>query len=142
LRLQPIAPAKRFVTARDWMGATIFGNAFTARASFMSYAVETEAKLAAHAAVRAGRAVLVFCGTGFEWDLSELEDFADAYAMSAGRKDGPFADMEAALAAPRLRRRSKRLSSPCAAARAPKPTCRPARARVAANFVKLVGSEV
>ena len=60
----------------------------------MSYAFETEAKLAAHAAVRAGRAVLVFCGTGFEWHLSELEDFADAYALAPGREDGPFAEME------------------------------------------------
>jgi hypothetical protein len=47
-----------------------------------------------HNAVRPGRAVLVFCGTGFAWHLSELEDFADFYRTGRHRSDDPFAKME------------------------------------------------
>jgi hypothetical protein len=63
------------------MGAAIFGNSFAARSSFLKYILETEAKLASHVAVQPGRGVLVFCGDGFGWDTSELEDFADFYRL-------------------------------------------------------------
>ena len=48
---------------KDWLGATIFCNSFSARSSFMAYTLETEGKLRAHVAIRSGRGVLVFCGT-------------------------------------------------------------------------------
>jgi hypothetical protein len=76
------------------MGATIFGNSFSARASFLKYTVETETKFTLHNAVRPGRCVLVFCGTGFSWHKSELEDFADFYARGQHAADDPFAAME------------------------------------------------
>jgi hypothetical protein len=38
--------------------------------------------------------VLVFCGTGFAWGISELEDFADFYRRGQHRVDDPFAAME------------------------------------------------
>jgi len=76
------------------MGATIFGNSFKARSSFLNYTLETEAKLKDHIAFRPGRAVLVFCGTGFAWHVSELEDFADFYRSGRHRIDDPFGKME------------------------------------------------
>ena len=39
-------------------------------------------------------ALLVFCGNGFAWHLSELEDFADFYWIERHRFDDPFAKME------------------------------------------------
>jgi hypothetical protein len=38
--------------------------------------------------------VLVFCGDGFGWHISELEDFADFYRLGRHRIDGPFGEME------------------------------------------------
>ena len=38
--------------------------------------------------------VLVFCGTGFPWHLSNLEDFVDFYRVGTHRQDDPFALME------------------------------------------------
>lgn len=93
-RQEHLTPGNRYVVGKDWLGATIFGNSFAARSSFMGYALETETKLAAHAAIRPGRAILVFCGTGFAWHVSELEDFADFYRDGRHRIDGPFAKME------------------------------------------------
>jgi hypothetical protein len=93
-RQEHVTPGTRYIVERDWMGAAIFSNSFASRSSFMAYARETEAKLAEHAAVRPGRGILVFCGTGFAWEVSELEDFADFYAHGRHRMDDPFAAME------------------------------------------------
>jgi hypothetical protein len=38
--------------------------------------------------------VLIFCGTGFAWHKSNLEDFADFYLTGTHRGDDPFALME------------------------------------------------
>lgn len=94
-RQEHLTPGNRYVVAKDWLGAAIFGNSFAARSSFMGYTLETEMKLAAHDAIRPGRAILVFCGTGFAWHVSELEDFADYYSTGRHRIDDPFAKMEA-----------------------------------------------
>ena len=93
-RQQYVTPGVHYVVDKQWMGATIFNNSFSARSSFLTYAIETEAKLKGHNAVEPGRAVLVFCGTGFAWHLSELEDFADSYRTGQHRFDDPFAKME------------------------------------------------
>jgi hypothetical protein len=93
-RQQHVSPGNQYVVAKEWMGAAIFGNSFSARSSFMAYTLETEAKLSAQVAARPGRGVLVFCGTGFAWHVSELEDFADFYSRGRHRVDDPFATME------------------------------------------------
>jgi len=94
-RQKYISPCNQYVVAKECLGATIFGDSFSARSSFMSYTRETEAKLSGHAAVRpGGRSVLVFCGTGFAWHVDELEDFADFYGRGRHRIDDPFAAME------------------------------------------------
>jgi hypothetical protein len=93
-RQRHLSPGNHYVVAKEWMGATIFGNSFSARSSFLGYALETEDKLEAAHAVRPGRCVLVFCGNGFPWHVSELEDFADFYRTSLHRFDDPLAAME------------------------------------------------
>ena len=37
---------------------------------------------------------MIFCGTGFAWHKSNLEDFADFYLTGIHRGDDPFALME------------------------------------------------
>jgi hypothetical protein len=61
-----------------------------ARASFQKYTVETEAKLAAHAAVRPGRGWLVMCGDGVGWQIEALEHFAAFYRTGQHRCDDPL----------------------------------------------------
>ena len=56
--------------------------------------MEFEPRLAAAKAIRQGPGILVFCGTGFPWRRSDLEDFADFYHIGAHRADDPFALME------------------------------------------------
>jgi len=93
-RKDNLSPQNRYIVCKELMGATIFGNSFSARSSFMKYTIETEAKLNEHNKFRPGTAILVFCGTGFEWDISDLEDFAHFYRTGQHRFDDPFATME------------------------------------------------
>jgi hypothetical protein len=93
-RQKLVTLSTRHIVDQAWMGAVIFNNSFNARSSFLAYTQETEAKLAEHVAVRPGRGILVFCGTGFSWHVSELEDFADFYARGRHRIDDSFATME------------------------------------------------
>lgn len=93
-RRSHLTPGTHYVVDKEWMGATIFNNSLASRDAFMRYTRETETKLAAHNAIRPGRGILVFCGSGFQWHLSELEDFADFYQGGRHRMDDPFAAME------------------------------------------------
>lgn len=61
----------------------------------MEYAREFEPKLADANRAQPGRGVLIFCGAGWSWRLSELEDFADFYRTGRHRPDDPFGRMEA-----------------------------------------------
>ena len=83
-----------YIVNKDWLGAQIYGNSFAARGHFLDYTRLFEARLEAAQAVRPGRGVMVFCGTGFDWHLSELEDFADFYMTGRHRSDDPFGPME------------------------------------------------
>jgi hypothetical protein len=84
-----------YIVQKEWMGATLYGNSFAARGKFLDYTREFEPRLAGANEIAPGRGVLVFCGNGFAWDLSELEDFADFYHTGRHRSDDPFAKMEA-----------------------------------------------
>lgn len=84
-----------YLVHKDWLGGQIYGDSFSARGAFMTYARQLEERLAAASAVKAGEGVLLFCGTGFPWHRSELEDFADFYRSGRHRADDPFAKMEA-----------------------------------------------
>jgi len=78
------------------IGGTIYANSFRARAHFLDYSLEFESRLAeARENGRGGPGILVFCGTGFQWRVDELEDFADFYHAGSHRQDDAFGPMEA-----------------------------------------------
>ena len=60
---------------------------FAARPAFLRYAIQTEAKLAAHVAVQPGHGILVFCSDGIGWRRHELEDFVRSYRLDSNRSD-------------------------------------------------------
>jgi hypothetical protein len=64
-----------FLVEKEWMGGVIYGKA-------------------AAKAQKGGPGCMIFCGTGFAWHLSNLEDFADFYHDGAHRADDPFGPME------------------------------------------------
>jgi hypothetical protein len=82
------------IVEKEWMGGAIYGNLFASRAHFLDYAMDFEARLATAKEIKPGPGVLVFCGTGFAWHKSNLEDFADFYLSGVHRGDDPFALME------------------------------------------------
>jgi hypothetical protein len=83
-----------FIVEKEWMGGAIYGNVFASRAHFLDYSRDFETRLAAAKAIKPGPGVLVFCGTGFAWRKSNLEDFADFYLTGIHRGDDAFALME------------------------------------------------
>ena len=76
------------------MGGAIYGNVFASRSHFLDYTMDFETRLAAAQAIKPGHGILIFCGTGFAWHKSNLEDFADFYLTGTHRGDDPFALME------------------------------------------------
>jgi large subunit ribosomal protein L30 len=84
-----------FIVEKEWMGGAIYGNVFASRAHFLDYALEFESRLATAKAEKNGPGCLIFCGTGFAWHLSNLEDFVDFYHQGRHRGDDPFGPMEA-----------------------------------------------
>jgi hypothetical protein len=79
---------------KDWMGGAIYGNLFASRAKFLEYTLEFEKRVEAAKAIRPGPGVLIFCGDGFAWHKSNLEDFVDFYLEGVHRVDDPFGPME------------------------------------------------
>jgi hypothetical protein len=84
-----------YIVCEERLGGKISGDAFSARSSFMFYSRQFEDRLAAANKVRPGDGVLLVCGTGMEWHLSNLEDFVDFYRLGVHRGDDAFAKMEA-----------------------------------------------
>jgi ribosomal protein L30 len=87
-------PNVQFVVEKDWIGGSIYGNVFGSRGHFLDYTREFEQRLAAAKAIKSGPGVLIFCGTGFAWHKSNLEDFSDFYLTGVHRDDDAFALME------------------------------------------------
>lgn len=83
-----------FIVGGDAPG-TLYTNPFRSRVKFLDYALEFERRLAEAKSLRMGPGVLVFCGTGFQWTVDQLEDFADFYLDRAHRTDDAFGPMEA-----------------------------------------------
>ena len=76
------------------MGGAIHGNEYASRAHFLDYSLAFEARLASAKTIKQGPGVLIFCGNGFAWHLSNLEDFADFYRTGVHRADDAFGPME------------------------------------------------
>lgn len=83
-----------FILEQEWMGGAIYGNVFSSRSRFLEYSLDFETRLEEARTIRGGPGVLVFCGNGFAWHKSSLEDFADFYRTGKHRDDDPFALME------------------------------------------------
>jgi large subunit ribosomal protein L30 len=83
-----------YMVTREGMGGMIHGNEFASRGHFFDYTRAFEERLAAAKAIKPGPGVLVFCGTGFAWRKSNLEDFADFYRTGIPRADDPFGKMQ------------------------------------------------
>jgi hypothetical protein len=83
-----------FIVEKDWMGGAIYGNVFASRSHFLDHTMDFETRLAAAQKIKPGHGILIFCGTGFAWHKSILEDFADFYVTSKHRGDDPFSRME------------------------------------------------
>ncbi|MEQ8961937.1 MAG: hypothetical protein RLP02_29095 [Coleofasciculus sp. C2-GNP5-27] len=83
-----------FIVEKDWLGGKIYGNTFASRSKFLSYSLAFEERLAEAREDVAGPGILVFCGSGFHWDVTDLEDFADFYHLAQHRADDPFSQME------------------------------------------------
>jgi hypothetical protein len=75
-------------------GGAIHGNLFKSRGHFLEYTQVFEERLAAAKAIKPGPGILVFCGTGFAWHKSNLEDSADFYRTGVHREDDVFGPME------------------------------------------------
>lgn len=95
LHLKKFHPATLdYVVRREEMGAKIHGNEYASRTHFLDYDLAFEQRLATAKAEKPGVGVLVFCGNGFAWRLTNLEDFADFYHTQVHRPDDPFGPME------------------------------------------------
>lgn len=83
-----------FHVEQEWMGGEISGKFYASRAHFLDYTLEFESRLATAKTKREGWGILVFCGNGFDWHLSNLEDFADFYFTGSHRQDDLYGLME------------------------------------------------
>jgi len=83
-----------YITKKEWRGGAIYRNEFVSRSRFLEYTLHFEERLAAAKAIKAGVGVLVFCGNGFAWRLSNLENFSDFYRTGRHRADDVFSRME------------------------------------------------
>ena len=83
-----------FIVNPQRMSGAVYGDAFASRAHFLEYTTAFEERLAAAKAIRPGPGILVFCGNGFAWHQSDLEDWADFYQLGKHRADDAFGPME------------------------------------------------
>jgi len=82
------------ILKEDWLGGMIYSNMFASRSNFLNYTLLFEERLEEARTAKPGPGIIVFCGSGFHWDVSELEDFADYYLLGKHRVDDPFSHME------------------------------------------------
>jgi hypothetical protein len=95
LKLRKLHPPQaNFITYEDWMGGKRYGDTFASRSKFLDYTRAFEERLKEAKKIRQGPGILIFCGDGFRWHRSNLEDFADFYHAGKHRQDDPFALME------------------------------------------------
>ena len=77
----------KLVVDRQWSGAAVAGQAFNARMTFIQKTMEVEQTVKCIPSKFNGPVWLLFCSTGTNWYVDELEDFADFYKTSRFRAD-------------------------------------------------------
>lgn len=82
--------------SREWMGGEIWHQMFAARARMLEYTLELEAKIRGCGLTEQENTLflLAFCGAGFHWHVSQLEDFVQFYRNGRHRSDDPFVNVE------------------------------------------------
>ncbi|MGD0733076.1 MAG: hypothetical protein ABR956_17560 [Terracidiphilus sp.] len=83
--------------SKDWMGGEIWHGWLAGRGRMLEYTLELEEKIKEGGLKGRKDTILILalCGTGFHWQESQLEDFADFYRSGRHRSDDSFAKMEA-----------------------------------------------
>jgi hypothetical protein len=83
------------ILEKEWLGGEMWHSMFAARGRMLEYTLELEAKIAeAKLSAANTRIVMMFCGEGFHWHRSELEDFVSFYCSGRHRADDPFSNAE------------------------------------------------
>lgn len=77
----------KLIVDREWSGAAVAGQAFNARMTFIQKTMEVEQRARCIPAKLNGPVWILFCSTGSNWYIDELEDFADFYKTSHFRAD-------------------------------------------------------
>lgn len=77
----------QLVVEKEWAGAALSGQAIKARWSFIRYTAEIEKRSIQIPDELKGPVWALYCSTGTNWHLDELEDFADFYRTGVPRTD-------------------------------------------------------
>lgn len=100
------------VLSKDWLGGELWHSMFAARGRMLEYTLELEAKIAeAKPNEDDTRFVMLFCGEGFHWHRSELEEFVSCYFRGRHRADDPFSQAELKYMADKSLRFSRTVTS-------------------------------
>lgn len=85
----------QLLLSEAWLGGELWHSMFAARSRMLEYSIELERKITKGNLARDNiSSILAFCGDGFKWHESELEDFVHFYFSGSHRSDDPFADVE------------------------------------------------
>ncbi len=79
---------------KNGLGGEFYHKYYASRGKFLDYTLELEKKIAASGKAGKDEFVMVFCGNKWDWELDDLEDFADFYFTGCHRCDDHFAKME------------------------------------------------
>lgn len=76
------------------LGGEIWHNFYASRQAMLHYALEFEEKILSYNKNDKTYFVMFFCGDGFDWGVSHLENFADFYSTGKHNPDDAFSKME------------------------------------------------
>ena len=79
---------------KNGFGGEFYHKYYASRDKFLKYTLELEEKIANSGKAGKDKFVMVFCGNRWDWELDDLEDFADFYFTGYHRYDDHFAEME------------------------------------------------
>ncbi len=76
-------PNTELILEKEWLGAEIAHEKFASRYRFFEHTLALERKIDQMTRGDGAYFRMVFCGDGFKWHLTELEDFAETYFTGA-----------------------------------------------------------
>ncbi len=87
-------PGAELVLDQDWMGGELAHFFIASRERFLEHTLALEDKIETITNRNDFSYALVFCGDGFRWHETDLEDFADFYRTGRHRPDDHFGAVE------------------------------------------------